>query len=59
MTDIAILSGDALFAVAMELVLQDFPHNAAALGTEFAQVSLEVCEGQMEDMDFADGVKFL
>lgn len=52
--DIAILSGDALFACAMELVIKDFPKHAAALGTEFAQVALKVCEGQMEDMDFAE-----
>ncbi|MEL6676200.1 MAG: polyprenyl synthetase family protein [Bacteroidota bacterium] len=52
--DIAILSGDALFAFSMGLVVQDFPQQAAALGQEFAQVSMEVCEGQMEDMDLAD-----
>ena len=51
--DIAILSGDALFAFSMSLVIQDFPKQAAALGQEFARVALEVCEGQMEDMDFA------
>lgn len=51
--DVAILSGDALFALAMELVVVDVPAKAHALATEFAQLSMGVCEGQMEDMDFA------
>ena len=51
--DIAILSGDALFALAMELVVIDFPEKAAILAREFTQVAMGVCEGQMEDMDFA------
>jgi geranylgeranyl diphosphate synthase type II len=52
--DVAILSGDALFAYAMGLLVEDFPTQAAALVKEFAAVSLEVCEGQMEDMDLAE-----
>lgn len=51
--DIAILSGDALFAFAMGLVVKEFPARAAGLATEFTRVALEVCEGQMEDMDLA------
>ncbi|MEM7658551.1 MAG: polyprenyl synthetase family protein, partial [Bacteroidota bacterium] len=51
--DIAILSGDALFALSMGLVVEDFPAKAAELNREFTQVGMEVCEGQMEDMDFA------
>lgn len=51
--NIAILSGDALFAYAMGMVVQDFPEKAAPLATEFTRVALEVCEGQMEDMDLA------
>ena len=49
----AILSGDALFAVSVELVAGAFPDKAARLIADFARVSLEVCEGQMEDMDLA------
>lgn len=52
-TDVAILSGDALFALSMGLIVKDFPIHAAALGKEFAEVALGVCEGQMEDMDMA------
>ena len=51
--NIAILSGDALFAYAMELVVTGFPERAAALAVEFSRVSMAVCEGQMEDMDLA------
>lgn len=51
--DVAILSGDALFAFAMGMVVEEFPGKAAPLAKEFAHVSMVVCEGQMEDMDFA------
>ena len=51
--NIAILSGDALFAFSMGLIVKDFPEKAAQLGTEYARVAMEVCEGQMEDMDLA------
>lgn len=50
----AILSGDALFAFSMGLVVKDFPDKAAPLATEYTRVALEVCEGQMEDMDLAE-----
>lgn len=51
--NIAILSGDALFAYTMELIVQDFPEKAAPLIRLYTQTSLGVCEGQMEDMDLA------
>jgi len=51
--DVAILSGDALFAFSMGLAIKDFPEKAAPLCMEFSKVSMEVCEGQMEDMDLA------
>ena len=51
--DIAILSGDALFAWSMGEIVAEFPQYAAELVKEYTRVSLEVCEGQMEDMDFA------
>lgn len=50
----AILSGDALFAFSMGLVVKDFPEKAAPLATEYTRVAMEVCEGQMEDMDLAE-----
>lgn len=51
--NIAILSGDALFAFSMGLMVKDFPEKASMLGAEYARVAMEVCEGQMEDMDLA------
>lgn len=51
--NIAILSGDAMFAFSMGLVVKDFPDKAAGLALEFTRVGMEVCEGQMEDMDLA------
>ncbi len=51
--DIAILSGDALFAFSMGLVVKPLPEKAAVLAQEFSRVAMEVCEGQMEDMDLA------
>ncbi|MEM8890307.1 MAG: polyprenyl synthetase family protein [Bacteroidota bacterium] len=53
-TDIAILSGDAMFAYSMGLIMQGFEQRAAQLGLEFSKVAMEVCEGQMEDMDFEE-----
>jgi len=51
-TDIAILSGDAMFACSMQMLMKGFQPQAARLGTEFSSIAMEVCEGQMEDMDF-------
>ncbi|MEM9985929.1 MAG: polyprenyl synthetase family protein, partial [Bacteroidota bacterium] len=51
--NIAILSGDALFAFSMGLVVEGFPQHAAALAKEYARVAMGVCEGQMEDLDMA------
>jgi geranylgeranyl diphosphate synthase, type II len=51
--DIAILSGDALFAFSMSRIVEAFPEKAAVLIEEYTRVSLAVCEGQMEDMDMA------
>lgn len=49
----AILSGDALFAFSMGLVVKDVPEKGAVLAEEFTEVGMVVCEGQMEDMDLA------
>ena len=43
-TDIAILSGDAMFAYSMGLIMQGFEQRAAQLGLEFSKVAMEVCE---------------
>ena len=53
--DIAILSGDAMFALAMDFLIRDFPDRASLLVHEFTRISLGVCEGQMKDMDLAEG----
>jgi geranylgeranyl diphosphate synthase, type II len=52
-TNVAILSGDALFALSYPMLIQGFPHLASELVTFFTQVIVEVCEGQMEDMELA------
>lgn len=49
----AILSGDALFALAYPLLIKNFPDKAFDLVNFFTKVVVEVCEGQMEDMDLA------
>lgn len=52
-TNTAILSGDAMFALAYDFLIRDFPERAAALLREFTRVAVGVCEGQMEDMEMA------
>ncbi|MEM6763487.1 MAG: polyprenyl synthetase family protein [Bacteroidota bacterium] len=51
--NIAILSGDALFALSMEMVVMDFPQRAPVLVKQFSKIATEVCEGQTEDMDMS------
>ncbi|MFN0203957.1 MAG: polyprenyl synthetase family protein [Bacteroidia bacterium] len=52
-TNVAILSGDTMFAVAVEMAAKNFPEKAGTIIPAFLKVAIEVCEGQMEDMDFA------
>jgi geranylgeranyl diphosphate synthase, type II len=52
-TNTAILSGDAMFALAYEYLIVGFEPRAAALMREFTRVSVGVCEGQMQDMEMA------
>jgi geranylgeranyl diphosphate synthase type II len=52
--DTVILAGDALFALTMRLVTAEFPGKAALLIPVYSDIALEVCEGQMEDMDLAN-----
>ena len=49
----AILSGDAMFAEAMALVVGAFPDRASVLGRIFTDAARAVCEGQMRDMEQA------
>ena len=59
-SNIAILSGDALAAIALQIMLNTptRPEIALELSKLLAQTSVEVCEGQQKDLDFetADAV---
>ncbi len=48
----AILSGDAMFALAYELLSQSPIESLAKVNTVFARMSVEIMEGQQMDMDF-------
>jgi geranylgeranyl diphosphate synthase type II len=50
--DIAILSGDAMFVKAFQLLMQTDALHIQALTKLFTDTALEVCEGQQLDMDF-------
>jgi len=50
--DIAILSGDALFAKAYEYMLQYKGENTLALLKLLTKTAIEICEGQQLDLDF-------
>lgn len=52
-SNIAILSGDTMFALSMKWIVESFPQHAGSLALAFSQAAIAVCEGQMEDMDFA------
>lgn len=49
----AILAGDAMFALAYEMLVHGQTAQAGPLVRAFTQVALGVCEGQMEDMQMA------
>ena len=51
-TDIAILSGDTMFALAYRYFLDAGADNLHAILSVFTQTAIEVCEGQQYDMDF-------
>jgi len=55
--NVAILSGDALFAYSVGFVGRDFPEVADRLCEEYSRIALVVCEGQMQDMDLAEQPK--
>lgn len=52
--NVAILAGDAMFAISTDYLIRDLGAYAAPLVREFMRVALGVCEGQMEDMEMAD-----
>ncbi|MBQ8957869.1 MAG: polyprenyl synthetase family protein [Bacteroidales bacterium] len=49
-SDIAILSGDAMLAMAFQFALK--PKKGAELGKQLAKVAIEICEGQQMDLNF-------
>ncbi|MBU0488316.1 MAG: polyprenyl synthetase family protein [Bacteroidetes bacterium] len=51
-TNIAILSGDTMFAKAYELVAESDPPILQRILKVFTQTAIEVCEGQQYDMNF-------
>ncbi|MEP7262934.1 MAG: polyprenyl synthetase family protein [Bacteroidota bacterium] len=50
--NIAILSGDAMFVKAIQLLLQTDESKIRSITDVFTATALEVCEGQQLDMDF-------
>lgn len=51
-TNIAILSGDAMFALACNKILETDTLHLKEIMAEFLKASIEVCEGQQWDMEF-------
>jgi geranylgeranyl diphosphate synthase type II len=51
-SDIAILSGDAMFVKSVQLLMACKGENHTVAMDMFLQTALEVCEGQQYDMDF-------
>ena len=49
-SDIAILSGDAMLALAFQYALK--PHKGAELAKQLGRVAIEICEGQQMDLNF-------
>ena len=49
-SDIAILSGDAMLAMAFQYALK--PQKGAELASQLGRVAIEICEGQQMDLNF-------
>ena len=49
-SDIAILSGDAMLAMAFQYALK--PQKGAELAKQLGKVAIEICEGQQMDLNF-------
>jgi geranylgeranyl diphosphate synthase type II len=50
--NVAILSGDAMFAKSFQYILMAPDFATQAVGNIFAETALSVCEGQQYDMDY-------
>lgn len=50
--NVAILSGDTMFALAYRYLSADGHHDLKKIHDTFTQTAIEVCEGQQLDMDF-------
>jgi geranylgeranyl diphosphate synthase type II len=53
-SNIAILSGDTMFALALRYISSADSKNLVEILDTFTQTAIEVCEGQQYDMDFED-----
>lgn len=53
-TDIAILSGDTLFAMAYDFLIKTDPKILPQLLHAFNRIAIQICEGQQMDMNFED-----
>jgi geranylgeranyl diphosphate synthase type II len=51
-SNVAILAGDTMFAVANKFMLRTRPHAISHVIELFNQTAIEVCEGQQYDMDY-------
>lgn len=51
-TNVAILSGDTMFAIAYGELAKSKPHMLQKLMKVFTKTAIEVCEGQQYDIDF-------
>lgn len=53
-SDIAILSGDTMFAIAYQYAMKTQPRYIKGVLETLSKVAIEVCEGQQMDMDFEE-----
>jgi len=51
-SNVAILAGDTMFALANKYMLRTRPHAISQVVELFNQTAIEVCEGQQYDMDY-------
>lgn len=56
-SNVAILSGDTMFAKAYEYIGKTEPHKLPEIHSVFTQTAIDVCEGQQYDMDFEERIQ--
>lgn len=56
-SDIAILSGDSMFVLSCQMMMNVHAHHVDKVMNSFLKTALEVCEGQQLDMDFQQSVE--